>query len=292
MTKATRKPNLFIVGAPKSGTTSMYHYLKAHNDIFMSPVKEPHYFSQDIPYCFHIYNEEEEYIKLFAEAGDEKYVGESSVTYLNSDEACGKMHSFNPDAKIIIMLRHPIEQIYAQHFQAFFKGRSPESFKEALAEQKPEDKLNYISIINRLPKQIKKFQKTFGEENVHIIIFDEMKKDTAGEYKKTLQFLELDDSFVPEFKVYNKTAGPRNPFVTKILTLPFVVKFGKFMYQNIPYANRFDIYKLNQKEYKRPPIEDDVLEILQTEFLPTVKELETITGKDLSKWYTYKNKEA
>ncbi|MCP2728272.1 sulfotransferase family protein [Limnofasciculus baicalensis] len=103
-----KKPNLFVVGAPKCGTTSMHNYLGQHPEIFMSSPKELHYFSRDID-CFtgkikELYN----YLQLFDSAGNAKYIGESSPEYLYSEVASQQIKELCSDAKIIIMLRNPL----------------------------------------------------------------------------------------------------------------------------------------------------------------------------------------
>ena len=94
------KPNLFIVGAPKCGTTSMFSYLQQHPDIFMSNNKEPHYFGSDLTRIGNLYNfTENEYLKLFLNANNEKIIGEASTHYLYSKTAPKEIKSFNKESK-------------------------------------------------------------------------------------------------------------------------------------------------------------------------------------------------
>src|SRR5919108_5774969 len=109
-----RWPNLFIVGAAKAGTTSLYHYLAQHPDVYMAPMKEPHFFSQIRPdpkleaFFPHVDNEAK-YLALFAAAGDEKVRGEASTSYLWHPDVADAIRSKRPDAKIVAMLRDPLE---------------------------------------------------------------------------------------------------------------------------------------------------------------------------------------
>jgi len=114
-----RKPDLFIVGAPRSGTTALYEYLRSHPDIFMCTPKEPNYFSFDMnrPRAA---NTEEEYLRLFKNA-HEKVAGEASVWYLYSKVAIAEIMRFNPDAKIIAMVRSPIDWFRSWHAHRFFR---------------------------------------------------------------------------------------------------------------------------------------------------------------------------
>ena len=117
-----RKPNLFIVGAPKCGTTAWYHYLQHHKDISFSEAKEPHYFCTDFP-NFRWAKTEEEYLKLFADLPDSKYIGEASVMYLYSEEAIHRVREFNPDAKVMVFIRAYESFFASYHSQLFPNAR-------------------------------------------------------------------------------------------------------------------------------------------------------------------------
>lgn len=126
-------PNFFIVGAPKSGTTSMYHYIKEHPNVYMSDVKEPHYFSKDmVGLPTHEYSREE-YLNLFEDVNDHhRIVGESSTEYLISTEGLEHIRSFNPSAKILVMLRNPVDLVHAWHHQMLKQGvENVTDFQEA-----------------------------------------------------------------------------------------------------------------------------------------------------------------
>ena len=115
------RPNFFIPGAPKSGTTSMYHYLRQHPQIYMSRVKEPQFFSTDLEMaegrriC-----DLDAYLSLFQNAQDAKRIGEASVWNLFSRDAAQNIKAFDPEAKIIVMLRHPADLIYSLHGQFIY----------------------------------------------------------------------------------------------------------------------------------------------------------------------------
>ena len=128
-----RTPNLFIVGAPKCGTTSLDNYLRQHPDVFMSPKKEPHYFGSDL-YAPRFIRDWETYRVLFSGATDEAVVGEASVWYLYSQNAAREIHSVCPNAKIIIMLRNPVDQMHSLHSQRLYSGlETIRDFEDALA---------------------------------------------------------------------------------------------------------------------------------------------------------------
>ena len=117
------KPNLFIVGAPRCGTTTLYHYLRQHPNIFMSGYKEPHYFGKDLRKNKKLYfTNKEKYLDLFTKGLGKKAIGEASSYYLFSSLAPKEIFQFNPRAKIIILLRQPTELLYSYHSQLLYLG--------------------------------------------------------------------------------------------------------------------------------------------------------------------------
>jgi len=113
--KQIRKADFFIAGMPRSGTTSLYTYLKQHPGIYLSLYKEPHFFSKDLTQSSYNIQDEEIYNTLFAHAGDQQVTGEGSVWYLSSKKAALAIKEYNPQARIIIMLRNPVDMIYSLH---------------------------------------------------------------------------------------------------------------------------------------------------------------------------------
>src|SRR5262249_11013082 len=105
-------PNFFIVGAPRAGTTSLYIYLKQIPGIYMSPVKEPHYFNHEPGE-----RSRDEYLELFRAADTAVAVGEASVGYLRHPDAPLRIRANVPHAKIIMSLRDPVEKVYSQYFE-------------------------------------------------------------------------------------------------------------------------------------------------------------------------------
>src|SRR3972149_11450918 len=108
-------PNFFIVGAPKCGTTAMYTYLKQHPEVFMSDLKELHFFGTDHHRINYTPYTKEQYLSFFDGAGDKRRIGEASTSYLYSERAAVEIKEFNPFARIIIMLRNPVDVMYAYH---------------------------------------------------------------------------------------------------------------------------------------------------------------------------------
>ena len=132
------KPSFFIVGAPKCGTTSLCKYLEQHPDIFIPSIKELYYFCTDSTGKKRA-NTLEEYLSFF-EGGKGKLCGEGSVWYLFSKEAASEIYKFNPEAKIIIMLREPVSLMYSLHSMHLANGSNEDILDFKLALEAEEDR--------------------------------------------------------------------------------------------------------------------------------------------------------
>ncbi|HEX6669849.1 MAG TPA: sulfotransferase domain-containing protein, partial [Gemmatimonadales bacterium] len=180
------KPNFFIVGAPKCGTTALYEYLRPHPNIFLSEVKEPHFFAKDLgtyPYIKSV----EAYARLFADAGPQHLgVGEASVYYLRSTVAIANIREFNPDARLIAMYRNPVEMLYSFHAQLLYVAEESESdFETAwrLQEQRgrgfglpPRSRGAFLvqyGELGRFGTQTQRLLTIFPPEQVKLILYDD-----------------------------------------------------------------------------------------------------------------------
>ena len=200
-------PNLLIVGAAKSGTTSLHNYLDQHPNIFMSDFKEPHFLINDIIGSKRIHNgvlSLKEYEKLFLNTNNYTYRGESSVMYLLfAQEAIENIKKYlGENVKIIIMLRNPIERAYSgyQHVKRYNHMENL-SFEDAIGVCEK----RYMEVINFTPasryleignyyNQVKLFMDNFS--NVHVMIYDDYKYDINAEINKVLRFLDLPEHVI------------------------------------------------------------------------------------------------
>ncbi|MFZ8805846.1 MAG: sulfotransferase family protein, partial [Candidatus Calescibacterium sp.] len=190
-------PNLFIVGVPRSGTTSLYEYLKRHPEVFMSPCKEPHYFARKDIYEFldeisppKIISDFKEYISLFEGGKGKKIRGEASAIYFFSKSATREIYELIPDAKIIISLRNPIERALSHFKLDILHGIIiARSFCEAIR------KRSLYLWMGLYYEHVKRYLETFPKQNVKIIIYDDLKNDTSSVMKDICRFLEIDENY-------------------------------------------------------------------------------------------------
>ena len=261
-----KKPNLFIVGAPKCGTTFLYHYLKQHPEIFFPDFKEPHFFGSDLirkngAYDLNI----DEYQNLFN--SDKKIIGEASTFYIFSKTAAQEIYNFNPNSKIIIMLRDLVDLVYSMHSQFVFSGDEViEDFKEALGLESDRlngmkipdqttvvNKLFYTQNILNLPKSIDSFIHYFKRENIQFVLLDDIKNNPEKVYSKILTFLNIDSTInIPNFKVINKNKSYKSKFIRNFIK-KYSIGLGKLRSRFIkePLGIVKSIESLNKKEQDR-----------------------------------------
>ena len=194
------KPDFFIVGAPKSGTDALYSYLRQHPEVYFN-VKEICYFCPDLTLQTPHFAEDV-YLSYYAAATNQKAVGDGYVFHLLSEVAAIEIKAFNPDARILIMLRNPVEMVYSLYSQLVFNGDEPlSSFAEALDAEKdrrvgvglPEHyrcpkQAFYYSTVAKYYEQVLRYTSLFTADKIHVVFYDDFKQNTALEYKKVLQF--------------------------------------------------------------------------------------------------------
>ena len=130
-------PNFLIIGAMKSGTTALYYYLEQHPEIYMSPVKEPNFFSsQEQENAADAVTHIGSYQHLFRGVSGEKAIGEASHSYLYDPRAAAEIRSYIPGAKLIATLRNPIDRAYSHFLYMVRSGTEPlDDFAQALREE-------------------------------------------------------------------------------------------------------------------------------------------------------------
>jgi Sulfotransferase domain len=306
----TRRPDFFIIGAPKSGTTSLYDYLADHPDVYEAPVKEPFYFSPDVQgglrRRFNYGTDDAKYMALFSEAGDKKRVGEASTRYLVSHVAPGYIREFQPDARVIAMLRNPVDFVYALHNERFSQGAEDVGdFETALglddarrAGRSLPPGSNPLGAVYRdnalFGGQLSHWLEIFPRDQVMVIIFDDFVRDTPTKFKEVLEFLEIDPTYQPEtFAVSNPSHRLRGGVVRMVLSsrpahfgahrlLPAVI--GQNSTSRL--ANRVRHSRLNRRPNPRPPLSAELRRQLEADFSDDVVLLGQLLGRDLqAEWF-------
>jgi hypothetical protein len=255
----------------------------------MTPIKEPQFFADFLGEHRRICNWAD-YLNCFAGADLEKRVGEASVAYLAAPNAAKDIKAFSPEARIIIMLRNPVDVMNSiYHLRRFSNLENEPSVESALAadqhRRRPYE-LTYREWV-KFPEQVKRFIDIFGRDKVHIIIFDDFKADTASVYQDTLEFLDVRSDCRTSFPVVNANPRARSkvllnavrhpPQLLRFIIRPLTSKRAR------SYLGRV-LIRLNVVYEKRPPIDPDLKSRLNIEFVPEVEQLSGVIGHDLSDW--------
>jgi len=309
-----KKPNLFIVGHPRNGTSSLHDYLNQHPDIFMSPIKEPNYFGKDFQIesdrfhqkaLYFPFRTEKHYLKRYKGWRSEKIAGESSASNLFSKIAFQEIYRFNSESKIIMSFREPVDWLCSYHSTAFFSlGEHIKDLQAALAVEAERKKgkclskrvitpswLYYSEFINYF-EHLSRYLTLFDPGQVKILIFDDFKADPAGIYKEILKFLDVDPTFEPELKVVNpfkqNSRWPR--LQHHVIDSPY---FRKFLHLILPdglYAmlGNFYLKKARKSEAPQQLIASSVRDELKTRFYHEVEKLSRLIDRDLISLWGYK----
>jgi hypothetical protein len=300
-----KKPDVFIVGAPKCGTSAMDQYLAAHPDIYMAK-KEMHAFGSDLRFGLQFYRRDlEAYLAEFAARNGERHAGEASVWYLLSTQAAAEIHAFNPEARIIIMLREPAEMLYSLYHQFRFDGNEHlPSFEEALAAEDERRAGRRVSRQThfaqglvyrdtaRYTEQVRRYFNVFGRERVHVIIYDDLAADVRAVYCRALEFLGVEPTYVEtDFQVINGNKSAKYSALRNLLNDPLVRSTAVAIGRRLPrpiFTALHDLdrqlWKFNSRSEKRPPLAPEVRAQLQREFAPEVERLSELLGRDLTHW--------
>lgn len=283
------KVDFFIVGAPKAGTTSLYKYLNQHQDVVMSSVKEPNYFSkeelesQDLYYASKNITDEKDYHSLFQANGEKKKLGEASVSYLFYPKVSKRIFTYNKDAKIIIILRNPVDRAYSHYKMDFRLGFVKRDFEDLVLNNNQEGSLFYQQYIDLglYHLQVKSYIDEFGSTNVCVMFYEDLKKDRATFVNNIFSFLNLKSDSNINFNLkYNKSKLPSNNFMRYLYSISLVRKTASFLFNErlINFINKNFFRESNQE------IESKVRHKLNQVFLNDIFMLEKLLNKDLSLW--------
>lgn len=284
------KVDFFIVGAPKSGTTSLYHYLNQHQDICMSLIKEPNYFSseelndQGLYYKAKVISKLESYHKIFIKEKDHQLLGEASVSYLFYQNVPLKIYKYNPNAKIIILLRNPIERAHSHYLMDYRLGHTKISLDSILNDSSVKDHAllyqQYIEL-GFYYNQVKRYVDVFGHDNVCVMLYDKLKENNEQLTNNILRFLNVDLNHDINFKIpYNRSKSSTNKIIQKLYSLTFIRKSVSFLFPNIIISYINKIFFNNKENSLSTRLEDKLYNLYSEDILL----LEKMLKIDLSSW--------
>jgi len=296
-------PNFLLAGAPKCGTTSLYHLLKNHPEVYMPPRKEPYYFIRPRniigkgpgPLGERLIDNLNDYRRLFEEIKPDQFkaVGEATAGYLYF------FHNTIPDIKetlgdpkIIIILRDPAERAFSSHLHHVRRGYEPLSFEVALQKQNERKEKNWwfgyqLIDVGLYFYQVKAYLESFSK--VNICLFDDLKNDPIGLIKKVYDFLEVDSHYDLQDSNthYNSSLLPKSKLLHKVLTnTNIVARSIKPVARFFSIQDNLKIIKDNliKKNLVKPKMKAKTREHFIHIYRDDIRKLQNLINRDLSDW--------
>ena len=295
-------PNFLIIGTQKAGTSALNSYLKAHPQIYMSPIKEPGFFDfmgERVNFCglgdsqayrFAI-TDLSAYKNLFQGVKDEIAVGESTTWYLQSSKAPERIKQYIPHAKLIVILRNPVERAYSAFVHALRDEVEPvKNFSLALLEEERRVSSNWGFLwryqhMGFYAKQLKHYYQHFERDRIRVYLYEDFNDDPQKILQDIFQFLNVDVNFTPDLYARHNISG-----VAKSKSLDTFLyhenhPVKEFIKPLIPNEIRkqFVNYIKVRNRAKPKLFEKDRTQLIKV-FRNDIQELETLIQRDLSTW--------
>ena len=295
-------PNFLLIGAAKSGTTAIYAYIKQHPEIFMSTPKELRFFSYpgsypeglDEKYIHKGVTTLDEYIAHFDGVKGEKAIGEASPMYIYTPGTAERIKETIPGVKLLAILRNPVDRAYSAYMHAIREWNEPsETFKAAL-EKEPERIAAGWGLLWHYTKagyyfeQLDRYYKIFNPNQIKVVLYDDLVKDTEGLIKDIFEFLGVDPTFSPDTSARPNVSGfPKSPGFHKFMYRLFMednpikrvsqLVFPKKTRQNVMVNMR--LMNLEKRKMSK-----DIRNELINLFRDDIEKLEKLINRDLSFW--------
>jgi hypothetical protein len=315
--KIIHTPNFVVAGAAKCGTTSLYHYLKLHPNVYMSPIKETNHFSQDIrPENFsdeykmyerskkldiekfvnsdmtsdqwggYVLNRDH-YLKLFRFANNKKAIGEISNSYLYSEVAAENIHRDFPNMKIIMILRQPADRAYSHYLANLRDGRTTLSFKEEVlyddAKARKGWSISHLYFeLGLYADHVQKYFDLFSSHQIRVYLFDDLIKDNQLVTQDLFEFLALENIASHAFQEkHNEAKIPKNPGLIKLITQTGI---KRKIFRSLPMSWRSNVKNFFFRTGKVPTMSMEDRKWMTERYVEDIKKLEKIIKRDLSNW--------
>ncbi len=265
-------PNFFLVGAAKSGTTSLYHALRRHDEVYLPDVKEPHVYAYlaDPSIGAHLYPgadaARQRYAELYAGVDGQVAVGDASTTNLVVPGAAAAIAADVPSARIVAVLRHPVDRAFSHHSHFVAAGGDDiADFARAVREEEPRRMAGFPFTYqylgwSRYSAQLRPFLDLFGRDRVLVHLYDDLCAEPDAVVRRTCRFLGVaDDEGLPPIRWYNRV-------------------------EDMSPGRRGTRRLLRRPAPTRPSLDPQVRAELTAAFREEILTLEELLGRDLSAW--------
>lgn len=295
-------PTFLILGTSKAGSTSLYHYLSQHPDVFMSEPKEPLFFQTEYQRGIEYY-----WNSYFQKYGGQKEIGEACTKNLQLPFVARRVADMLPDARLFVLCRNPVERTISAYWHSHSHGVEPLSFEAAIEKNlrrletgpRFEDETE-ASLYARVADQgikalqraygfyiepgyyaehIERYRALFGEARIKVIFFEDLTRDASGVVADVQRFLGLEPCRLHDLKAQNQAMSRVGAmFCSTVANLPGV--------NRIPQSWRTQVRaRISRRLHgKGPQIGDTTRRMLVEHFRPHNERLEELTGRDLAHW--------
>lgn len=300
--QSSSKPNLFVAGFAKCGTTALNQYLSTHPNVHLCFPKEPHFFIEDV-WRRRPAKTEAEYLKFFGGAsGDARVFVDGSALYVYSPQALRRIREFNPDARIIVMVRNPVDMLASFHrYSCRMFVEEVKDFEHAWdlqaaraqGDNLPRDcefpKLLQYENLGHVGKHVAALLEIWPRAQVKVVFFDEFVKAPLEHYKDILDFIGIPYDGRTEFPKVNEGGVWKSRTVGRIMlkAWPLVIKI----------VNRVDVigvlrgprfwmflWGLNSAREERILMDPKFRRRLVDVFRDDIQRLSATTGRNLDHW--------
>lgn len=291
MNNSENRPNLFIVGAPKSGTTLLYHFLNNHPEAFMSEPKETNFFSyapikkQKLYYEAEKIQTLEQYEQLFSGAKGRKVIGEGSVSYLFYPNVAHDLFQYNPQAHIIVLLRNPVERALSHFLMdsrlGFIQDTAEEIFYKNSKHKNTHLWFQQVFELGLYSTQLKRYFEYFPEKQIHIFFYDEIKKDSNAFFQEVCNKLNL---YHVEFNFSssnrNAFEAPKGKAIASLYKSERLRQLSKFLFPKSLVGKIKETFFTKEK----PEFSEHFLKDLDLYYRDSIRELEQMLNRPLDQW--------
>ena len=296
-------PNFIMIGAGRSGTTSLYFYLKQHPEVFLSPVKETNFFAylalgaeeahrrRAIPWTVKTLDH---YRGLFQGAENFNVRGEASPLYLYFPGVPEQIKLHLPEVKLLAVLRDPVDRAYSSYLKYVYDGLETRSFEQAIQDELHFGKeggypligMGYYVRTGFYAQHLLRYQQAFSREQIGLFLYDDLVRSPRELMQAIFAFLKVDPGFVPDTTVrFNQAGVPRNKMISRVDRFK---ELTSWLRQRLPTR----IYLLAQRGYSKiragaleiPELSQETRQFLRDLYADDIKQVQELVRRDLSSW--------
>ncbi|SRR5579875_1772150 len=300
-----KMPNFLIIGAPRSGTTTLHEELKRHPQVFMSSIKEPLFFAvEGEDEQFHGPQDNQgirdlkTYCSLFSGVRYEQAIGEASPLYLYSQKAPYRIKHHIPNVKLIAILRNPIDRAYSHFLHHKLLGyENLDDFREAIEAEEERERMRWSPFwfyrkMGVYSEQIARYLSLFRSDQIRVFLFEDLQQNPKSLFKDIAQFLGIDGGLVIKAPaVHNASGYPINVKLNTFLTQPNFIStvLRPFLSEKARLKLRLKVWDVilrgvRQSNLRKPPLRPEVREWLIEYYREDILRTQDILRRDLSYW--------